>query len=248
MQKLHSLTILIAISLLTNTVCFAQQTIQGESFFTQSGQSTYIDYTITDHDIASGLDKIFFYGDDAAFSNSQWFYFYQIESLVSGEGVYNFQIYDFDTSSISSYGYFTAADMEAMPFDHNLLSSGNESFEGNDSNDYIPSNMARNTLYDRFYVGYGTLTSFPESDPPQFPVQNTDPIPYYKESAILFITSSNAPDEHSAILKGMAYGGEGVLLNGEILAPAASVPEPSAMLLFLFGLFYMGKKVKKSLS
>lgn len=227
MKWLLSALIICTSLIVTNISIFAEQIIKGEAAFSSNSTDLgYIDYIASNVNIAGNMNKFFYYGDNIAYNNSNWFYFYQVESQAPDSYILSLYIHNLNNLAITSVGYFASFDMEATPFDHNVVG---EVSEGTYAYDYYPNKMLLTGSPTTLNVGFGSNPYF---------------LPYGTESRILFISSDNAPDMHDAELVGIEPDAPLLELEGELPAPSA-VPEPSVLALFIYGLIHMTKKWRR---
>jgi len=168
----------------------------------------------------SGMTLVFASGSLAVFNSAPYYYFYQVENQLPGfiNELTGFGLF-LDPSTISTAGYISLQDLDdPLTFDHNVVGE----FES-----------TAGTLVDPLSTTILTDSIFWEFDPT---------IAQNDESAVLFITSNFSSTSSLAFAEGIDAAFE-----TDVLVPggAPAVPEPSAMLLFGFGIAIIGYAKKR---
>ncbi len=212
----------------------------GESTLTKPGSSenAYVDYLVTDYSLMAHNSNFVFsnttyssdpwfpsgsIGNQTAYDNSQFFYYYQLEN-ASSSNLDLLTLY-LDPLFITSIGYIVGADLDNVAtFNHNNgVSSLVETLSGEHENDSAMIDDADSADFDTFDSTPNQTWHFTP------PMLNGDNL----ESCVLFVTSSRGPVDSNV------YSRNGGNWSGEAPTPPRpedSVPEPFSMILLGSGL------------
>ena len=115
MKKLYVLFAVFMLSIASVAQAF---NLSGESLFTRTGETSRVDWMVTDTNLTANMQFSFDfgYGDQSAFDSSTYFYFYQIENTMPSS--INTLMLNVNPDNITSAGSLVSVDLDSAPFSH----------------------------------------------------------------------------------------------------------------------------------
>ncbi|MCB1194978.1 PEP-CTERM sorting domain-containing protein [bacterium] len=235
MRKIVFVTSLVIGMLCSNA--YAVKILEGEALFTGggtvTGQTVYVDYIVSTHDLAAAIPAAsfvfsdlasapgFFKGDHAAYSGDMYYYYYQIErpTATPASSISALSL-SLNPATVHTAGYIIGYDLDDAPFSH---STG-------DTNEEV------STIQDPSDAEFDDLSS-PAGQTWAFSPKLT----VGKESTVLFVSCMHPPEFFPASI--LDSGG---FWEGSLPIPLMVVPEPASIL--LIGMSIVGVVLKKKRS
>lgn len=180
-----------------------------------TGLTVYVDYMVTDEGspLSPGgtADFEFVYGDENAYSDSSWYYFYQFENPID-VNIHAFSLNVYPDSVLSA-GWISDVDLDEMPFNHTGVAGDHESTSvtvNPDNATFSPGGLLPNLSFD-----FDTSINLSQ------------------HSTVLFLTSLTPPGSKFSTAQ------NGDSFNGQLPVPIQSqpiIPEPLSVLLLAAGI------------